>query len=329
MTLSYLCKRCNYKTNRYSNVAKHLNIKKQCNRTLESYNYSNDQLFILSLLPYDENNYSIDEKEIDYLKKSNEIIKYKEELFILLEKIDKQKLKNCECCSEKFNKILELKKHILISCFYKKLEKENKIEKLDKNLINNIEGNNNIINNQNIINNNNITNNITNITHIHMDIKNIIPFDQDWDVSKIDEFTKTKLIFSNIMYTNLLEEILKNEMNLNIIIDKNDDSGMVYKNDIEKYIKMKIKDIIDNSMEKLHKNLIDFNANIFNEDFYQKSFLNSLKESKNLIDSKHLDYKNNIEIQQNVINFISDMFEKKKENAVEISNKVINKNSGF
>jgi len=162
-----------------------------------------------------------------------------------------------------------------------------------------------------------------------MDIKNIIPFDQDWDVSKIDEFTKTKLIFSNIMYTNLLEEILKNEMNLNIIIDKNDDSGMVYKNDIEKYIKMKIKDIIDNSMEKLHKNLIDINANIFNEEFYQKSFLNSLKESKNLIDSKHLDYKNNIEIQQNVINFISDMFEKKKENAVEISNKIINKNSGF
>lgn len=328
MTLSYLCKRCNYKTNRYSNIAKHLNIKKQCNRTLESYNYSNDQLFILSLLPYDENNYSIDEKEIDYLKKSSEIIKYKEELFILLEKIDKKKLKNCECCSEKFNKILELKKHILISCFYKKLEKENKIEKLDKNLTNNIEGNNNIINNQNIINNN-ITNNITNITHIHMDIKNIIPFDQDWDVSKIDEFTKTKLIFSNIMYTNLLEEILKNEMNLNIIIDKNDDSGMVYKNDIEKYIKMKIKDIIDNSMEKLHKNLIDINANIFNEEFYQKSFLNSLKESKNLIDSKHLDYKNNIEIQQNVINFISDMFEKKKENAVEISNKIINKNSGF
>ena len=162
-----------------------------------------------------------------------------------------------------------------------------------------------------------------------MDIKNIIPFDQDWDVSQIDEFTKTKLIFSNIMYTNLLEEILKNEINLNIIIDKNDDSGMVYKNDIEKYIKMKIKDIIDNSMEKLHKNLIDFNAKNFNEDFYQTSFLNSLKESKKLIDSKHLDYKNNIEIQQNVTNFISDMFDKKKENAVEISNKIINKNVGF
>ena len=131
------------------------------------------------------------------------------------------------------------------------------------------------------------------------------------------------------MYTKLLEEILKNDINLNIIIDKNDDSGMVYKNDIDKYIKMKIKDIIDNSMEKLHKNLIDFNTSIFNENFYQKSFLNSLIESKNLIESKHLDYKNNLEIQKNVINFISEIFEKKKENAFEISNKILNNNSGF
>ena len=126
------------------------------------------------------------------------------------------------------------------------------------------------------------------------------------------------------MYTKLLEEILKNEINLNIIIDKNDDCGMVYKNDIDKYIKMKIKDIIDNSMEKLHKNLIDFNENIFNENFYQKSFLNSLEESKSLIKNKHLDYKNNSEIQKNIINFISDMFQKKKEDAIKISNKINN-----
>ena len=322
MSITYQCKRCNHKTNRYSNIVKHLNIKKQCSRTLESYNYSNDQLLILSLLPYIENNLSIKENEIDYLKNSNEIIKNKDKLLLILDNIDKQKLKICNCCSEKFKKIIELKKHILISCFYKKLEKENNNEKPT----NNIEGNNNVINNQNITTN--ITNNITNnITHIHVDIKNLIPFDEDWDISKIDELMKTKLIFSNIMYTKLLEEILKNEINLNIIIDKNDDSGMVYKNNIDKYIKMKVKDIIDNSMEKLHKNLMEFNSNIFNEKFYQNSFLNSLKQSKNLIESKHLDYKNNVEIQQNIINFISDMFEKKKEDAVEISNKIVNNNN--
>lgn len=331
MSLTYQCKRCNYTTNRFSNLVKHLNIKKQCNRTLESYKYSNDQIIILSLLPYFENIHTIKDSELDYLKNSNDIVKYKDELLLILDNIDKQKLKECNCCLQKFDKIIELKKHILILCFYKKLEKENKIEKNNKNIINNTgcnyDINNNTINNQ--ITTNNITNITNNITHIHVDIKNIIPFDEGWDISKIDELTKTKLVFSNIMYTKLLEEILKNDINLNIIIDKNDDSGMVYKNDIDKYIKMKIKDIIDNSMEKLHKNLIDFNTSIFNENFYQKSFLNSLIESKNLIESKHLDYKNNLEIQKNVINFISEIFEKKKENAFEISNKILNNNSGF
>ena len=236
----------------------------------------------------------------------------------MLDDIDKKRLKICNCCSKKFVKILELKKHILIHCFYKKLEKENKLEKLDKNINNieyNINGNNNIISN-------NITN-VTNITNIHYNIKNVIPFDEDWDVSQIDEITKTKLIFSNIMYTNLLEEILKNEINLNIIFDKDDDSGMVYKNDIDKYIKMKIKDIVDNSMEKLHKNLTDFNKDIFKEDFYQKSFLNSLNESKKLIDTKHINYKNNLETQKNIINYISNMFDKKKDDALEVSKTVL------
>ena len=210
----------------------------------------------------------------------------------------------------------------MIFCFYKKLEKENKISVFDKKISNNITGN-NITGNNNVINNN-VINNTNNITHIHIDIKNIISFDEEWDLSKIDDFTKTKLIFSNIMYTKLLEEILKNDINLNVIIDRNDDSGLVYKNSIDKYIKMKIKDIIDNSVEKLHKNLLDFNENIFNENIYQESFINSLNESKILIKSKHSDYKNNLEIQKNVITFISDMFEKKKVNAIGISNKISN-----
>jgi len=61
------------------------------------------------------------------------------------------------------------------------------------------------------------------------------------------------------MYTELLEEILKNDINLNVIIDKDNDSGMVYKNNIDKYIQMKLKDIISNTMEKLNNHLNDIN----------------------------------------------------------------------
>ena len=70
------------------------------------------------------------------------------------------------------------------------------------------------------------------------------------------------------MYTNLLTEILENEINLNVIIDKknNDDIGWIYKNDNDKYIMMNIKDIVNNSMNKLYKKL-----NYLNEDAIQKS----------------------------------------------------------
>ena len=43
-------------------------------------------------------------------------------------------------------------------------------------------------------------------------------------------------IYCKKTYTRLLEEILNDEINLNVIIDKEKDSGMVYKNDIDKYI---------------------------------------------------------------------------------------------
>jgi len=126
--LYYQCKRCNYKTNRFSNIVKHINIIKQCNRTEESYNYSNDQILILSLFPYVNKNISIDENQLNHLKNSNDIIKYKDDILLTLCIIDKKRLKICSYCSQQFIKILDLKKHILTHCFYIKLKKENKLE---------------------------------------------------------------------------------------------------------------------------------------------------------------------------------------------------------
>ena len=81
--------------------------------------------------------------------------------------------------------------------------------------------------------------------------------------------------------------------------------------------------------DMMYKKEFKKKVNIFNENIYQKSFMNSLNDSKILIKSKHSDYKNNLEIQKNVIGFISDILEKKKENAVEISNKILNNSTDF
>ena len=121
------------------------------------------------------------------------------------------------------------------------------------------------------------------------------------------------------MYTNLLAEILKNEINLNVIIEKDNDSGIVYKNDIDKYIKMKSEDIIDKTMLKLKDHLLSINDN--SEDYYLKDFLNM---SKKVIKKKYDDYiENNDNLKDNVSNIIKNIYNTKKDDALEISKTVL------
>ena len=75
---TYLCKRCNHKTNHYTDLKKHLYNKKQCSKNLDAMNYSEDQLLILTLLPYYNNIHIIDEKDIEHLKDSSYLYKNKD-----------------------------------------------------------------------------------------------------------------------------------------------------------------------------------------------------------------------------------------------------------
>ena len=54
-----------------------------------------------------------------------------------------------------------------------------------------------------------------------MSIDNLIPFDEDWDLSQIAKHEKVLILFSRIMYTTFLEKILENDNNSNIILDGN------------------------------------------------------------------------------------------------------------
>ena len=172
------------------------------------------------------------------------------------------------------------------------------------------------INMCNITNNNN--NNI-NITNIIVNIPKMIPFDKDWDLSHIDDREKCLLLFSNIMYTKLLEEILKNDINLNVIIDKDTKTGLVYSTDNleEKYVNMDYEKIIKTSMEKLNKNLID----ILDENKDKNlDYLNICEENINNKFNKFID---NNEIKKDVTNYISNIFETKKVDTLKIMKDVI------
>ena len=124
---------------------------------------------------------------------------------------------------------------------------------------------------------------------------------------------KTDLTFSHKMYTNLLIELLQNEINLNVIIDNEQTSGIVYKNNIEKYIHMKSKDIAQNTMEKLKNHLEDFNKN------NTHTIPEIIDLSNKNITEKYNNYKNNEHIQNCVDKLICDIFKNKKNESINIA----------
>jgi hypothetical protein len=222
-------------------------------------------------------------------------------------KIDNENQKfRCNICNKLFTENFNLKKHM-----------KNHNTSMQDIKINLINGNNNTINNNTI-------NNITIINNINLDIKPI-PFDEDWDLSKIDASTIQSILLSNVMYTKLLEEILKTDLNLNVIIEDQTSSGLVYKNDIEKYVNMQIKDITKNSMNKLNKHLMNLHSNLDNIilDEY-------LKKIKSVIDTKYENYiKNKNNIQENVDNCIISIYNDIKDDAVNLCKIHNRENNGY
>ncbi len=357
----YQCKRCFHITKQKIEMQRHLNRKVKCVRNLESYKYSDEQISELSLkiiknnknsyendqdmnfqqdVPiHKENNISINysylgEKIIqplDEFEEKNIYIKNQSHNSLIEETIDNKTIDNsskknldmvlyqdldddsirsecnhkleCIHCKKEFTRKSSLARHIKYRC------KEKNNTNLEQNNITNITNNNNTI-------------------IINVNINKPLPFDEDWDVSKIDSTLKHLLLFSDLKYTKTLEAILENEVNLNVIIEDTEDCGIVYKNDIEKFTPMKIEDIIHLSMNKLHKHLQNFHEEVRNDNPYEIN-QKLLEAEKEMIDKKYVNFKNNAHTQKMVKNFISDIFNKKKEDTLRICNDLIDKSSGY
>jgi hypothetical protein len=312
MSSLYICKKCEYKTSNYNDLKKHINIKKKCPKNIESINYSDDQLLILSLLPYIDNKHIINIDEVKHLNESTFLYKNKKELLDILDNIDKNKLKKCTFCEMTFNKIIDLRKHLLLNCFYEQLNKKKNAD-IEKNPINSNNIYNNSLNTVNTINSNNINNN--NVNLLYFDIKTPVSFDENWDISKIDK--KSNITCSNVMYTRLLKELLENENNLNVVIDNENESGIVYKNNEDKYIQMKSNEIADTTMKKLKNCLNEINE-------YNKGEIMSeiLTHSRRIIEKKHIDYMKDENTKNIVQKLICNIYQTKKKDALDILNNI-------
>ncbi len=323
MNAEYICKKCDYSTAHLSDIIKHINRKRPCSKKIQSYCYSDDQILIMSLIPYYENVHDLDFDEIKHLDKSNKMWQNKKELLTTLDSIYKTKRKKCKYCGGQFEKMCDLKNHMLKSCYYEYINKKEEMNQMNQINQNNvvssgIAGNNNSLSVENSHNTNNTTN-ITNNMSFNVALQTPVPFEQKWDVSQIDEQIKQSLLISNIMYTNLLKEILKNELNLNIIIDKESNSGLVYKNDIDKYIKMKSIDIVDNTMKKLNQQLLEINK----DTEVTKTIFPEIEDfSRKMINKKYIDYTKNNTIKTQVAGIITNILDSKKEDAIKMSTSI-------
>jgi len=285
-------------------MKRHLNRKIKCPKNIEAYNYSDEELMNMSMiLHYDE--ICID-NDIQIIYNNN---------------LEKDLQKNiCTYCSKIFSRPDNVKRHQKNFC---------------KKMIVNSECNYNKQPNGNIINNitniDNHTNNQTNnIIIINANNNTLKPFDGDWTIEHIDSYLRQIILLSETKYTDLLDEILKNKENLNVIIEKDSNSGLVYKNENELYVNMKVKEIIDISMQKLYDQLNSLYSNVLSNQISYKINTNLIENEKKMLDNKFEDFCNNDDTKNIVSSLFTNIYEKNKIAAVEMSDKILsNKKIGY
>jgi hypothetical protein len=268
-------------------MKKHLNRKIKCTQDIDSYKYEDNFINEKSLLlKYNENG--------DIEKKSTS---------------DDNKIK-CNNCNMNFTKKSNLVRH-LKKCV---IEVPDQQQLPSNHIENHIESQYNIANQHNISTTNNV---------IIVNSNNLCSFNEKWTIEHIDEYLRNNIFLSGTKYTDLLDEILKNKNNLNVIIDKDSNYGLVYKNEDELYVNMKVKEIIEKSMDKLYEQLNDLYLSIGSEN---KMKINTkiIENEKKIMDDKYNNFcNNNNNTKSFVENLLASIYEKRKDEAVIIADDIL------
>lgn len=343
----YECNRCKFKTKYKNDMRRHLDRILKCSKDLNAYFYNDEELYINSLIPKKYNEIQENEEENNVateknvavennvatennLEVENNVEVEKNVIETINENINENEpeKKNdffiCNYCNKHFKKSYNLKRHQKINCKKYIKDQENNNSNTQKNIENNIQTQNNIQSQNNI--QNVIQNQYQNIIIIKSEKSELKSFYEDWSIEHIDNYLKMVMLLSKTKYTDFLTEVMKNKENLNIIVDKNSESGLVYKNESEMYVKIKMKEILEQSMVKLNDQLQKlFNECLDNECNMHEDFINLIKDEKDNNNIKFSDYMSDISLKHNVNSLLLDIFSKKKEDAVNVAKDICNK----
>ena len=313
---NYKCYRCNdYSISRFTDIKNHFCKKYPCPLSTDRLSLSNDQLLVMTVSPYINDIHTANINELQHLSHSNMLFNNKEELFLEVTNINNSVYgKTCKYCEQKFFLISDFRKHFITECFFNELSK--KYNNNNTTIINNID--NSVTNIDNSVNN---TYNINNNNNINL-VLQPIPFEQEWDLSQISQEKQVFILMSDFMYSNLLEEILQNKQNNNVIIDSDSNTGVVYLNHDQQYTQMKVKNIAQITMEKLHNEL-----NIMNRQSKPYVKQHIFLFNRNEINYKLKDYNENSNINKGVNDVFTNIYGKYVNVAKSIAKDVEENNS--
>ena len=302
----YTCYRCRiYKTPKKSNMYLHLCKTTKCKIDKNSLAPTIDEHIKNSVIIEEDWNFFKNNNNYNCIKTSNEFIDELKEIYF-------SKRIKCNHCNITFNKYKELENH-LFSCI--------KIENNTNTTNNNITNTTNNITTNNTTINNNINLNI-NGEPINKDNIFIVSFDKDWTTSHINPETKIHLFLTrfNKRYTKTLEAIMENNINKNVLIDKESNSGLVCNNN--NLERMKIKDIVDECIIKIQKHLVEFGQGMMDDNDINIEFIKSiLRDNRYELHNYNNSKTHEIELDKLITSSLDKYSEKTKECIINLQEK--------
>ena len=288
----YQCKRCNYIAKQKIDMKRHLEKQKKCiiNNNEEKDDFQLREESLVKHFMDDELKSIIKKTKLNNSDKNS----------------DKNKRIECHICNKVFHNKSNLNKHFKNnSC---NLDKDNN-EDNNENTETTENNDKVVVQHINNIQNIGVQNNVININ-----INSLRGFDEDWNISNITKDMREKLLLSDKKFTNTLENILKNDDNLNIIL-KDKMTGLVYKIKNNEYEAMSVKDIFEETMYKIYKHLREFFQEIITDnqnDIRMNILENEIKE----VDKKYNRYVKSLLISSDVNKCLSNIIDDKKTEAI-------------
>ena len=175
--------------------------------------------------------------------------------------------------------------------------------------------------NNNIENQNITINNVINFNPV-LNI-NIQDFKEDWKTDHITDMVKKVVFMCQNKFSSFLTEVLKNNENNNVVIDKNSLNGYVYNKETMEFEEKDKDYIIEETVEKIKNHLLDLSNEVVKEPY--KIEMSDVQKAVRDINTKYKKYKGSSKKKkQEINNIFTNIYDTNKTDTIKNYKKIKN-----